>query len=87
MSTELELVLSSIAELRTDITGLKTDITSLKTDVTSLKTDFTGLKTDVETSNTKFDNYQKATQWVVNLAFSLIASATVITVVSSVFRR
>jgi peptidoglycan hydrolase CwlO-like protein len=80
MSTELELVLSSISELRTDITGLKTDITSLKND-------FTGLKTDVETSNTKFDNYQKATQWVVNLAFSLIASATVITVVSSVFWR
>jgi hypothetical protein len=73
MSTELEQVLSSISGLRTDITDLKTDITSLKT--------------DVETSNTKFDNYQKATQWVVNLAFSLIASATVITVVSSVFRR
>ncbi len=80
MSTELEQVLSSISGLRTDITGLKTDITGLKTD-------FTGLKTDVENSNTKFDNYQKATQWVVNLAFSLIASATLITVVSSVFRR
>jgi uncharacterized protein YoxC len=80
MSTELEQVLSSISDLRTDITGLKTD-------VTGLKADFNVLKTDVENSNTKFDNYQKATQWVVNLAFSLIASATLITVVSSVFRR
>jgi chromosome segregation ATPase len=73
MSTELQQVLSSLTELKTDITELKTDVN--------------GLKTDMENSNTKFDNYQKATQWVVNLAFSLIASATVITVVSSVFRR
>jgi hypothetical protein len=73
MSTELEQVLSSISDLRTDITGLKAD--------------FNVLKTDVENSNTKFDNYQKATQWVVNLAYSLIALATLITVVSSVFRR
>lgn len=41
----------------------------------------------IETFNERFDNYQKATQWVVALAFSLIASATVITIISSVFRR
>jgi predicted nucleic acid-binding Zn-ribbon protein len=73
MSSELSQVLASISEL--------------KTEVTDLKTEFKELKTDVETFNTKFDNYQKATQWVVALAFSLIASATVITVISSVFRR
>jgi predicted nucleic acid-binding Zn-ribbon protein len=80
MSTELQQVLSLFNELKTDITELKTDVNGLKTDVN-------GLKTDVENSNTKFDNYQKATQWVVNLAFSLIASATLITIVSGVFRR
>jgi hypothetical protein len=42
---------------------------------------------NVNTFNEKFDNYQKATQWVVALAFSLIASATVIMIISSVFRR
>ncbi len=73
MQTELQQVLESISEL--------------KTEFTSLKTEFTGLKTDVETFNTKFDNYQKATQWVVNLAFSLILSATAITIFSSIFRR
>ena len=77
MSTELQQVLSSLTELKTDITELKTDVGSLKADVS-------GLKTDMKNSNTKFDNYQKATQWVVNLAFSLIASATVITVVFSI---
>jgi hypothetical protein len=73
MQTELQQVLASISELRTEFTDLRTE--------------FTGLKTDVETFNTKFDNYQKATQWVVNLAFSLILSATAITIFSSIFRR
>ena len=52
-----------------------------------LKTDVESLKTDVEKSNEKFDVYRQATQSLVNLAFGLIASATVITVVSSVFKR
>jgi hypothetical protein len=41
----------------------------------------------IDTFNERFDNYQKATQWVVSLSFSLIVSATVITIVSAVFRR
>jgi predicted PurR-regulated permease PerM len=44
------------------------------------------LETKIDTFNEKFDNYQKATQWVVGLAFSLIGSATVITIIASVFR-
>ncbi len=45
------------------------------------------LKTDVEKSNDKFEVYRQATQSLVNLAFGLIASATVITIVSAVFKR
>ena len=45
------------------------------------------LKTDVAKSNEKFEVYRQATQSLVNLAFGLIASATIITVVSSVFKR
>ncbi|MDG2989493.1 hypothetical protein L3556_00885 [Candidatus Synechococcus calcipolaris G9] len=37
--------------------------------------------------NEKFETYQKATQWVVQLAFSLIAAATVTVIVSSVLGR
>jgi molecular chaperone GrpE (heat shock protein) len=55
--------------------------------ISELKTEFKELKSDVENFNDKFDNYQKATQSLVNLAFGLIASATVITVVSSIFPR
>ena len=42
------------------------------------------LTRQIERSNDKFDNYQKAIQWVVQLAFTLIASATITVIVSSV---
>ena len=45
------------------------------------------LSIDVERSNDKFDNYQKATQWVVQLAFTLIASATLTVILSTVFNQ
>jgi ABC-type transporter Mla subunit MlaD len=44
------------------------------------------LSSTVKRSNDKFDNYQKATQWVVQLAFTLIASATITVILSTVFR-
>ncbi len=52
-----------------------------------LKTDFERLDASIEKSDDKFDTYRQATQSLVNLAFGLIASATVITVVSAVFKR
>ena len=45
------------------------------------------LETKIDTFNEKFDNYQKSTQQVVNLAFSLIASATILSIVYRVFPR
>ena len=42
---------------------------------------------DTEKFNEKFADYRQATQWVVQLAFGLIASATVITIVSTIFKR
>ncbi|MBW4497778.1 MAG: hypothetical protein KME26_32890 [Oscillatoria princeps RMCB-10] len=45
------------------------------------------LSTDVEKFNERFANYQQATQWVVRLAFSMIAGATITIIISSVLRR
>ncbi len=59
----------------------------IKVDVNQLKTDVNQLKTEVRNSNDKFFNYQQATQWVVQLAFSLIASATIIVIVSNVLNK
>ncbi|NJN59453.1 MAG: hypothetical protein HC879_19155 [Leptolyngbyaceae cyanobacterium SL_5_9] len=57
-------------------------------------TEIRELRQEVEQANKKtdefnqrFDNYQKATQWVVQLAFSLIAAATVTVIVSTVLGR
>jgi hypothetical protein len=45
------------------------------------------LTEDVERSNEQFANYQQAVQWLIQLAFSLIASATVTIIISAVLRR
>jgi hypothetical protein len=45
------------------------------------------LTADVEKSNDRFTNYQQAIQWVVQLAFTLIASATLTVIVTAVLRR
>jgi hypothetical protein len=52
-----------------------------------LSQQITDLSREVERSNEKFDLYQKSTQWVVQLAFSLIAAATVVTLASAIFKR
>jgi septation ring formation regulator EzrA len=77
MQTDLQQVLESISDLKTEFTDLKTEF----------KHSETRLETKIDTFNEKFDNYQKATQSLVNLAFGLIASATLITVVASIFNR
>lgn len=45
------------------------------------------LTAENERFNDKFDNYQKATQWVVQLAFTLIASATITVIITSILRK
>ncbi len=45
------------------------------------------LELKIDTFNEKFDNYQKASQSLVNLAFGLITSATIVTLAQTIFRR
>lgn len=59
----------------------------LSTDVETLSTKAEQAVTDTEKFNEKFADYRQATQWVVQLAFSLITAATIITIVSTVFKR
>ncbi|KGF71602.1 hypothetical protein DO97_17320 [Neosynechococcus sphagnicola sy1] len=42
---------------------------------------------DQEKFNDRFSNYQQATQWVVQLAFTLIASATLTVIITAIFKR
>ncbi len=45
------------------------------------------IEDSAEKFNDRFANYQQATQWVIQLAFTLIASATVTVIVTSVLGR
>ena len=44
------------------------------------------LKSELERFDNRFSDYQKATQWVVQLAFTLIASATITVILTAVLR-
>jgi hypothetical protein len=59
-------------------------ISELKIDIDDR---FTKLDFDIKEANIRLDAYQKSSGQIINLAFGLIASATVITVVSAVFKR
>lgn len=37
--------------------------------------------------NIRFNAYQQASQWVVNLAFGLLATANITTIITAVFKR
>ena len=52
-----------------------------------LLTEVDKLSRDSERFNERFSNYQQATQWVVQLAFTLIASATITVIITSVLRK
>jgi hypothetical protein len=75
MPTELEQVLESISDLKTEFKDLKAEV----------KADIKEAKIDTKLFDTKFSYYQQATQWVIVLSFTLILAATAITIFSSVF--
>jgi len=69
------------------LTDIVQGLNDLSAEVKRLSSDVERLSTDVEKSNDKFEIYRQANQSLVNLAFSLIASATVGLVVSLIFKR
>jgi uncharacterized protein YlxW (UPF0749 family) len=63
------------------------ELRSLNSKVDQLDTDLKSTNTKVDLFNQRFSDYQQATQWVVQLAFTLIASATITVIVTSVLKR
>ena len=59
----------------------------LSVTVNTLSVTVDRLSADNEKFNDRFSNYQQATQWVVQLAFTLIASATITVIITSVLRK
>ena len=54
--------------------------------IDGLSKEVKNLSTEVKTFDEKFGNYQQATQWLVQLAFTLIASATITVIITSVVK-
>lgn len=69
------------------LTDVIEKLDGLSSRVDNLSSRVDNLATDVEKFNDRFSNYQQATQWVVQLAFTLIASATITVIIISVLRR
>lgn len=83
-STNPEPTLTDVIER---IDRLSTDDERLSTDVGKLTTDVEKLTTHVNRYDERFADYRQATQWFVQVAFTLIASATITLILTSVFRK
>ncbi|ACK69770.1 hypothetical protein PCC7424_1325 [Gloeothece citriformis PCC 7424] len=58
----------------------------LSTDVEQLSSHVEKLSSEVKKFDERFSDYRQATQWVVQLAFTLIASATITVIITSVLK-
>jgi len=80
MLTDKEEILEAIAQLAQQVKDQGERLTKVETKLSHLETK---LDRDME----KFAIYRDANQSLVNLAFGLIASATIVTVAGALFRR
>jgi outer membrane murein-binding lipoprotein Lpp len=87
LSTTVDNLSTTVDTLSTTVDTLSTRVDTLSTRVDRLSTTVDTLSADNEKFNDRFSNYQQATQWVVQLAFTLIASATITVIITSVLRR
>lgn len=66
---------------------LANKLDKLTSDLDKSLADNDRFKTELDKFNNRFSNYQRATQWVVQLAFTLIASATLTVIITAVVRK
>jgi hypothetical protein len=66
---------------------IKALINHLVVDVEGIRSDVEGLKQENARTNDRVETYQKSSQQVVNLAFSLILAATAAIVIPTVLGR
>lgn len=73
--------------LSSNVEVLSSNVGTLSNDVEALSNDVGALSSDAKKFDERFADYRQATQWVVQLAFTLIASATITVIVTSVLRK
>lgn len=85
--SRLDRIEQKLDRLEGVVEKLTGSVETLSSDVEKLSVNVEKLTGDVEKFNDRFSNYQQAMQWVVQLAFTLIASATITVIITSVLRK
>lgn len=83
----LQDLVNRLDQTLADNNRFKEDNDRFKAELDKFNDRFEQFNDRFERNQERFDNYQKATQWVVQLAFTLIASATITVIITSVLRR
>ncbi len=68
------------------LTDVIQKLDKLTEDVEHLSSDVENLSSEMKRFDERFSDYRQATQWVVQLAFTLIASATITVIITSVLK-
>ncbi|MGK7942946.1 MAG: hypothetical protein AB4058_00570 [Microcystaceae cyanobacterium] len=68
------------------IDNLSTEVKQLSNSLKQLSTYVKRISTDMKQFEEQFSDYHQATQWMVRLAFTLIASATITVILTSVLK-
>ncbi|MFL0658450.1 hypothetical protein AB7294_01835 [Cylindrospermopsis raciborskii UAM/DH-MRr] len=84
---KLDHLSNTVDHLSNTVDHLSNTVDHLSNTVDQLSSTVGKLSADNEKFNDRFSNYQQATQWVVQLAFTLIASATITIIITSVLRK
>ncbi len=87
IETILGQLVTGISELSTSFEHLSQDVEHLSQDVEHLSQDVETLKQETTKTNERVEIYQKASQQVVNLAFSLVLTATIAIVLQGIINR
>lgn len=83
----LDQLADSIRELHTEVQDLTASVPELREESKAQREESKAQREEIKELNIRLGTYQQASQWVVNLALGLLATATITTIVSAVVRR
>lgn len=77
----------SVDQLAESIKELREEAKAQREEFKAQREELKAQREESKELNIRFTAYQQASQWVVNLAFGLLATATLTTIITAVFRR
>lgn len=73
-------------KLSEDVETISKDVKELSQSVRELREEGKAYRDEQKELSIRFSSYQMASQWVVNLAFGLLATATITTIITAVVK-